>query len=179
MIWYLFTLGRDQPHPAFSGASRLQYHNSPSLTFFSCLCILIFSSPRLSFSPSFWFYAFLSFTASLWPEPYHCQSPWRWADRHPTLLLRQTERGGKERKRKMRERKDCVSVSSLSPPSGRMEIRFSLSWNTDVVPALMRKLYLRQMGPGRNNTGENLRGVSLCSRILTPNDEFKPKWAFP
>lgn len=176
-LWYLFTVGRDQPHPAFSRASRLQYHNSPSLTFFSCLCILIFSTLRLSFSPSFWFYAFLSFTA--WPEPYHCQSPWRWADRHPTLLLRQTERGGEKRKRKMRERKDCVSVSSLSPPSGRMEIRFGLSWNTDVVPELMRKLHLRQMGPRRNNRWKPERGLSLCSRILTPKEEFKPKWAFP
>ena len=103
--------GRDQPHPTFSRASGLQYHNSPSLTVPSCLCIFIFPSLRLPFSPSFWFYAFLSFTAPLWPEPYRCQSPWRRADRHPTLLLRPTERVG-EKKKKKNERKEglCVSV---------------------------------------------------------------------
>lgn len=35
----------------------------------------------------------------------------------PPFLLRQTEKG-----KKMKERKDCVSVSSLSPPPGKMKI---------------------------------------------------------
>ena len=88
---------------------------------------------------------------------------------------------GKKRKRRMRERKDCVSVSSLSTPPGKMQIPLTLSWNAVFFFSflLMRKLHWVQMGPGRNNTGENLRRITFCLRILTPADGFKPKWAFP
>lgn len=56
---------------------------------------------------------------------------------------------------------------------------FSLNWNTDVVPVLIRKLYSRQLGPRKNNTRENLRGVSLCLRILTPMMSSNPNGHFP
>lgn len=73
--------GRAQPHPAFSRASGLQYHNSPCLTVLSCLCIFIFPSLRLSFSPSFWFYAFLFHSSSL---------TWTVSLSEPLALSRQT-----------------------------------------------------------------------------------------
>lgn len=140
-LWYPLTRGSYQPHPAFSGSSGLQYHNSPTLTFrpLSCLCIFIF--PDLP-HPLFWFCVFLSFTAPLWPEPYRCQSPWRWADRHPTPFLWQTQKEGEN------ERKEglCVRV-----------IPFSSSWENGIPllsvetadSVLMRKLYWMQMGPER------------------------------
>lgn len=181
-LWYPLTLGRDQPHPAFSGASRLQYHNSPSLTFLSlsCLCIFIFPSLRLAFSPSFWFYVFLSFTASL-SDLNHIvvRAPGaEQTDIPPFCSDRQRE--GKGEKKEKNERKEglCVSVIPFSS-SWENGNSFTFSWDTDAVSVLMRKLYWVQMGPVRNTTGENLRGVSLYSRILTPADEFKPKWAFP
>lgn len=86
----------------------------------------------------------------------------------------------REGEKEKNERKEglCVSVIPFSS-SWENGNSFTFSWDTNAVLVLMRELYWVQMGPGRNKTGENLRGVSLCSRILTPTDEFKPKWAFP
>lgn len=109
----------DIPSPVYNSAtpciraSKLQYYTSPSLTFHSWLCILIFSSTSFP-STSFWFYASLFHIFAL---------TWTVSLSEPLALSRQTShpsaltgrgRGGK-RKRKMRERKDCASVSSLSP----------------------------------------------------------------
>lgn len=122
--WYPLTLARDQPRPAFSRTSRLRYHNNPSLTFFSCLCILIFSSLHLPLLDLVLVLTHFSLSQLL-PDLNHIivRAPGAGADTHPSPLLRQTE--GEKRKRQMRERKDCVSVSSLSPPSGRRKIHFS------------------------------------------------------
>lgn len=127
-LWYPLTLV-DISHtlhsagpPGSSVTTVPFWHFSPSLVYaslFSCLSVLpscpLSGSMRFSLSQ-----------LSLWPEPYRCQSPWHWADRHPTPLLRQTEGGKKKQKRqrKMRERKDCVSLSSFSPPLGKIKFLY-------------------------------------------------------
>lgn len=96
------TLEKEQPHPAFSW---LQYHNSPSLTFLSRLCIFIFYSLHHSVTFSFlllcisllcsfslkWIISFLELLALSWQTPH-----------------RSEKRG--TRKRKMSERENCVHV---------------------------------------------------------------------
>lgn len=72
----------------------------------------------------------------------------------PPLRSDRQREGKKERRRKMRERKDCVSLSSFSPPLGKVEFLYFQLKNAGAISALMSKLYLVQMEPGRNNTGE-------------------------
>lgn len=125
-------------------------------------------SPSRSFSHSFWFYAFLSFTAPLWPEPYHCQSPWRWADRHPTHLLRQTERWGRGGGgRKTRERKDCVSVSSLSLPLRKMKI-LQFQKKRRFCFGVEEETLLVANGPRKKHKGKLEKGLSLLKNFDPP-----------
>lgn len=83
-LWYPLTLGRDPPHPVFSEAFRLQYHNSPSLTF---LRLFVYASlfSHLSILPSHLF--FLVLCVSL----FHSVSlTWTVSLSEPLALSRQT-----------------------------------------------------------------------------------------
>lgn len=108
-LWYLLTLVELSHTLHSAGPPGSSITTVPVWQFslvyaslFSHLCV--FPSHPLSGSMR------SSFTAPLWPEPYRCQSPWRWADRHPTPLLRPTERVGKKKKKNERKEGLCVSV---------------------------------------------------------------------
>lgn len=139
-LLYPLTLSRDQPHPVFSRASRLQYHNSPSLTSLcpSCLCIFIF------ISPFFRFYAFLSFTAPTDLNRIIVGAPGAEQTDIPPLCS-DRQREGKKTERNERKEGLCVSVIPLLLLLGKWN-SITFSWHTDKCFSVNEKTLLGANG---------------------------------
>lgn len=128
---------------------------------FPSLSIFVFPFYGFPFSASIWLYViFLFHSFSL---------TWTISLSEPLALSRKTsypspDRPGEEKRGNWRIVCQCYFFFFLL---GKWN-SFSFRRKAGAILVLMRNLYWLQMGPRRKNTGENLRRVSLCSRILTP-----------